>query len=280
MKNNLILALLLIGLFFQSCERTEAPVFDVDNGPALIQFAQSNVLFPVAAAGSTTNLEVYSNTRSSSARNIQVSISSDSAADPSSYVLGSGVIPANEFVGTIPIDGVFNALPASGFSNLVIELIGVDGSTAAIDDGGGIATVGMFRFCAYENNSTFLGDYQMTTTDLGIFDTPTFTDGVVTVSQGATVADRVISVIPYPAFGSFDPIDFSFSLICGEVLVGADVATGVGCGGSSTLVGKGASVSASYDEGDDSTIVITFGDDLGGASCGVEEVGQITLTKL
>jgi len=139
-------------------------------------------------------------------------------------------------------------------------------------------TLNLIKFCPFGAGETFTGSYQLSTVDLGIFDTPTFTDGVVTVSLGATQTDRVFSVKPYPAFGSFPAMTFKFSLICGNVIVPGGQATNVGCGSSTTL-GPRAEV-GNYDPDDDSVFTIKLADDEGGASCGGEAAATIMLTKI
>jgi len=129
-----------------------------------------------------------------------------------------------------------------------------------------------------QGGATFTGDYQLETLSLGIFDVTTLTDGVVTISEGSTVADREFSVAAYPAFGAFSPFTFRFSLICGEIVVTAADNINVGCGGGNAI-GASTTVTSTYTEDDDSTIVINFVDDTRGQCQAPVEVA-IRLTKI
>ncbi len=133
--------------------------------------------------------------------------------------------------------------------------------------------------CEFDS-ALWTGDYQMTTTGLGIFATPTFTDGVVTFEEGATSTSRTFVTRPYPAFGVFSERTFTINFICGDILMADGQATGVGCG-SSTLLGTSPNVTT-YDANniDDSSFTLNFLDDIGGASCGAEAAGQVVFTKL
>ena len=124
----------------------------------------------------------------------------------------------------------------------------------------------------------FTGDFTLTTVATGIFDSVVLVNGTVTITEGETPTDRVISVATYPEFGAFPAIDFQFSLVCGNVVVPSGQATGVGCGSSTTL-GPAAEL-GTYDPSDDSSFNIIFADDEGGASCGAEYAAEITLTKI
>jgi hypothetical protein len=136
----------------------------------------------------------------------------------------------------------------------------------------------MFQVCPVEEDF-FIGDYQLTTTATGIFGSTVFPQGVVTITQGASSNDaRVFNAQIYPDLGTFNPIDFNFTLVCGTVVVEAGQVTGVGCG-SSTTIGP-SSAKGGYTAGDDSVLVIDFADDEGGASCGAQANASITLTKI
>ncbi len=278
MKNKYILSLLALVFLLQSCDRTESTVFNVDSDDTLVKFGSTTATLPVEAGNTTASLDVFVTTRSSSDRSIEVTIDPTSTADPSSYTI-SGVIPANEFVGKLDVTGIFDNLPATGVTQLIVSLASINGQEVSIENS--TATVNMFRFCNFTNGATFLGDYQLTVTQLGIFGTPTFFDAVVTVEQGATIADRKFSTLYYPAFGGFGPIDFPFSLICGDVIVGT-VDSGVSCDpGNVPNVSWGPAPNpSSFDVSDDSQITVNFLDDVGGASCGTEVAAQFVLTKL
>ncbi|WP_397362037.1 hypothetical protein [Olleya sp. R77988] len=138
-------------------------------------------------------------------------------------------------------------------------------------------TLNLIKLCPI--SAPFTGDYALSYVANGIFDTPTFTPGVYTLSVGAEPTDRVFSAPVYPAFGVFGPADFNFSLICDNVVVVSGQPTGVGCGGVSTTLGP-AATAGTYDGADDSVIQVIYIDDEGGNSCGDPITAEFTLTKL
>ena len=275
----------LLGLVFvmSSCERTEGPIYDINDGVAIAAFNRAVQTFPVDDSGdSFTEVIVGVPTVSDVDRAITISIDPASTADPSEYTIdpASLVIPAGEFVGRIRVTGNFNNIPETGQTNAIINLESVEGSVL---DPGTAATlshrVNFFRFCPFGDGNDFLGDYVLSTVTTGIFGVETFIAGNVTITPGATVADRQFAAGLYSAFGGFGPYVWNFSLICDEVVVPGSVDTGVGCGGS-IVIGPGET-NATYDPNDDSELLINFTDDVGGGGgCGGPVQVQILLTKV
>ena len=272
-------AVLLTLLFFTSCEE-DLIVYDVDGGQTLVSFVTGNQVLPVPDTGDSAIIQVGATTRSNQDRAVTLSIDPSSTADPSEYTIDPStlVIPAGEFVANVVVNGNFNAIPETGLTSVTFNLTGVEG--ADILEGNLSNKLDLFRFCPFENGATFLGNYQLETITPGTLGTPTLTDGVVTVSQGATVADRQFNVAAYPAFGTFTPFTFSFSLICDQIVVSTVESINVGCGGANG-VGPSATVTSRYLSGDDSELIINFVDDIR-AQCpgGPPHEVQIRLTKL
>ncbi len=275
------ITLLFVSLFaFTACEE-DLVIYDVDNGQTVATITNgAEQTLPVPDTGDTAVIEVGVTTVSDRDRSISISIDqAQTTAQPDEYTIDQGtlVIPAGSFVGQIEIDANFNAIPETGLTSLVINVDGVDGADAL--EGTLTHKINFFRFCPFEGGADFLGDYQLETVTLGIFNTPTLTDGVVTISQGATVADRRFSVAAYPAFGAFTPFEFSFSLICGEIVVSQVEGINVGCGGANGIAPSATTIST-YDSADDSELLISFIDDYRDqCGWGAPEV-QIRLTKL
>lgn len=271
--------LLVLGLIFTTSCEEDVVIFDVDNGQTIGTITNgSEQTLPVPDTGDTAIIEVGVTTVSDVDRAITISVDqAQTTAQPEEYTINQGtlVIPAGSFVGQIEIDANFNAIPETGLTSLVINVDGVQGADNL--EGTLSHRINFFRFCPFEGGANFLGDYQLETTVVGIFGTPTLTDGTVTISQGATVADRRFSVAAYPAFGAFTPFEFSFSLICGEIVVSAVDNVNVGCGGGNAI-GPSGTIST-YASDDDSELIINFVDDTRGQCTGPHEV-QIRLTKL
>lgn len=277
--------LLIVGLVFAlvSCDSTEGPIYDVNNGVALAAFNRTVQTYPVDDSGeSFTEVLVGVSTVSDVDRTVVVSIDEESTANPSEYTIDQStlVIPAGEFVATVKVFGNFNEIPETGQTQVVLNLDSVEGAILDNPTTGRLQhRINLFRFCPFEDGATFLGDYELTTVTTGIFGVETFQSGTVTLTQGATVADRQFSSGLYDAFGGFGPYTWTFSLICGEVVVPSGIDTGVGCGGS--IVVGAPEVNAIYDSADDSEILINWTDDVDGAGgCGGPVQITIKLTKL
>ncbi len=266
-----------------SCDRTEGPIYDVENGVALAAFNRTVQTYPVDDSGTSfTEILVGVSTVSDVDRTVSVSIDPASTADPSEYTIdpASLVIPAGEFVAKVKLTGNFNSIPATGQTNVVLNLDSVDGAILDSPQTGRLShRVNLFRFCPFTDGATFLGDYELTVLTTGIFGVETFIPGTVTLTSGATVADRQFSAGLYAAFGGFGPYTWNISLICGEVVVPSGINTGVGCGGS--IVVGSPDVNSTYDSADDSQLIINFTDDVDGAGgCGGPVQVSILLTKI
>ncbi len=274
MKKILILALVLIGITVTSCDR-ENPSEDYLNNRDVTLYFNPQVATLLIEEGEPN---IYSVTVNSSAvvdSGVNYSISIDPASTAvegvdftmsgTSFSFVNGMVVSN-----FDVVGDFSNATIAGktviFNLMSDSIIGVQDQF----------TLNLLQFCPIE--APFTGDYQLSIIVNGIFDTPTFTPGVVTISVGNGPTDRFFSVAPYPAFGSFAPIDFNFSLICGDVTVPGLQVTGVGCGSSTTLGPQ--ELLGSYDPTDDSSFTISYADDEGGASCGAQVDATIMLTRI
>lgn len=281
----------IIKYFFANCcflliliscdENDNRVVFDVNNGQPLANIVNGTTqTLPVPDAGATALVQVGVSTVSDSDRTISVSIDTEaSTADPTAYSLNQStlVIPAGSFVGNVEIDANFSGIPEVGLVSVVVNLDNVEGQDVVFQ-GTQSQTINLFRFCEFTNGSTFLGDYELNVTVPSANLGDTFVAGVVTLTEGATVADRTFSASLFPAFGGFGPFQFSFSLICDDVVVPNTVGTGLGCTAPEIVIGP-PTTSASYNSGDDSTLLINFTEDPL-ESCGPAQQVQIQLTKI
>lgn len=281
MKKYILGTLAALGLLMGSCGDEEVVIFDVDNGQTLGAVTNgAEQTLPVPDTGDTAIIRVGVTTVSNTDRAVSISVNQElTTAAPAEYTIdpASLVIPAGEYEAEIRIDANFDAIPETGVTSLVVNIDDIQG--ADILEGQLTHQVNFFRFCPFQNGATFTGDYQLEMLATGIFDSETLANGVVSVSQGATVADRSFSVVPYPGLGTFDPFTFSFSLICGEVVVVPVESIGVGCGGGNA-VGPSATVVSTYDETDDSEFIINFVDDVRAQCQGVSYEVSFRLTKI
>ena len=276
---NKLFAILIIASVVSSCNRDTGETDYLDNRENTVFFARANETVLVRE----NEDNIFSVTVSASAVS-QGDMSYDITLDDSSTgtvgtdftVLDTNTSFSNgNIVSTFRVQADFDNASIAG-KTAVFNLSSTSGNVPAAKSQFSLI---MTKFCPIE--ADFTGDYVLSVVDNGIFDTPTFTPSVVTVSVGATDTERVFSVAPYPAFGSFGAIDFTFSLICGAVNVGPGQLTGVGCGGVSTTLGP-ADTNGTYDFSDDSMFTIIYTDDEGGASCAADGnvVAQVMLTKV
>ena len=121
----------------------------------------------------------------------------------------------------------------------------------------------------------YVGDYTLETTQVGIFGTVHFPQDTITLEVGSAEDERVFSAESYPDLGGFGVQTFTFSLVCGQVIVAGGQSTGAQC---SAGISRGPSIGGAYDIVDDSTIVINFTDDETG-DCGAAVMAQFILTK-
>ncbi|MBT8284900.1 MAG: hypothetical protein HKO75_05885 [Flavobacteriaceae bacterium] len=272
----------MTALAFTSCEE-EVVIYDNVNGQAYVSFNTSSLNLPIVFDSSAdVEIPIEVSTISDSDRTVNVSVVStggDDEATADQYnVAGSVTIPANSYVGLLSFTGIDAGIEIGETKTVTLEISGITGAGDA-NINPGTLTISMFQVCPVEEDF-FIGDYQLSTTATGIFGSTVFPQGVVTISQGASSNDaRVFNAQIYPDLGSFGPIDFNFTLVCGTVVVDAGQVTGVGCGGTSTTIGP-SNTTGGYTAGDDSVLVIDFADDEGGASCGAQANASITLTKI
>jgi len=128
-----------------SCEQ-EMIVYDVENGQTLAQFSRASAALPTPEEGGTTTVDVLVSTVSSSERTIEVSVDTSSTASAASYEISDLVIPANSYVGTITITSIYDAVPETGSSFLVLNLDSIANGDTVVEKG--TLTVELFRKCA------------------------------------------------------------------------------------------------------------------------------------
>lgn len=265
-----------------SCQRTEGVVYDVENGVALAAFNRSSQLYPVDDSGANfTEVVVGVTTVSDVDRSIEISVDANSPAGPDVVIIdpSSLVIPAGEFVARVRVQGNYDELPPLGQTEVILNLEGVEGAILDSDASGRLShRITMFRFCPFGAGQDFLGSYELTVTQSGLLGIDTFDAGVVELTQGETIADREFSALLYPAFGGFGPYNFSFSLICGEVVVSNSVVLPFGCANINIVISP-PQVAATYDENDDSSLSVNFTDDRDGSCDGPVQI-SILLTKI
>jgi hypothetical protein len=278
-----ILSLALVVTLATSCERDQGEYPYLENREVLLSFSSSSGQLLVEQGAENAYPVLVGASTSIESGTYSVSLDdSSTAVEGVDFVFEStledGSLSVSFENGTIVSS--FNII--ADFDNsieegktVVLNLSSSD-SSLRVTPSGSQFELTLIKFCPIA--APFTGDFTLTTVATGIFDSVVLVNGTVTITEGETPTDRVISVATYPEFGAFPAIDFQFSLVCGNVVVPSGQATGVGCGSSTTL-GPAAEL-GTYDPSDDSSFNIIFADDEGGASCGAEYAAEITLTKI
>lgn len=124
MKN--YIKILIIGLLLAACSETEPVLF---NGQTGVRFVTATSQFTVPAEGITITTEIISTTLSTSERTFSVSVDSTNvtAAD---YSIGTAVIPANSYTGTLDVTFNYDGLEDFVTNLLIVSLDVPDGSFA------------------------------------------------------------------------------------------------------------------------------------------------------
>lgn len=263
----------MVAAVVTSCNRDVADI-NFNNIPNTLYFASANgTLLVEDGAANMFNVPVSATAVASADTPYAMSIDASSTAVEGvdfEITTTNTVLPTGDIVTSYGIVADFDNAATEG--KTVVFNLTSDASQVADSDQ---YTLSLIKLCPI--NAPFTGTYTLSTVVNGIFDTPTFTDGVYTLSVGSTPTERVFTAPPYPAFGAFTPIDFKFSLICDNVVVAPLQETGVGCGGS-TSVGPAATVGL-YNGDDDTVIQVIYTDDEA-AQCGDSVIAEFTLTKM
>ena len=119
------------------------------------------------------------------------------------------------------------------------------------------------------------GTYELTTTIPGVFGA-SFNE-TVELTIGSSPTKRSFSAVWLPSAGFGNTATYSFDLVCGSVFFDDQQPTGLGCSASIDL-GTG-DTPTSYDENDDTVILVNFAENLQG-DCGAPTTqNQFMLTK-
>lgn len=271
-----LLTLVLTLTIVTSCDRDQGEYPYLDNREVTIGFrgAEGSLLVENGADNMVSAIVGASTVVPSGSYSVSVDGTSTAVLGVDyDFVSGTdGSFESGNILSSISIVADFANSTIEG-KTVVLNLTSNDPSLS-VSEGFSQYTINLIQFCPL--NADFTGSYTLSTVVPGIFDSVVFLNGAVTIVEGSNPTERVITVAPYPEFGAFPPVDFKFSLVCGNVNVGDAFATGVGCGGT-TEIGPAEEV-GSYDSNDDSSFNVIFTDDIN-ANCGAAYVSEIILTK-
>ena len=280
MKKTKILLLSLILVSFFACDKDDANVnnvYDNVNGQTLISFQgnSSDLAVTIDDVGSV-DITVEASTVSSSDRTVSISIDPESTANPENYSLSSTTItiPANEYFGSVTINGVDNSVDTTAET----IILNIDSTSEASTLGTSTHTVNIFQVCPVPSDY-FVGSYlieQMTPQ----IDGYSLSHGSVVevyIPAGASSTVRAFQTEAYITYCSGSFFEFRVNMVCNEFIVPSQNTT-CACGNFSDWW-SAATTPDTYDIGaGDDVLFVTFTDDTQ-ADCGTPAQTQYRFTK-
>lgn len=249
-------------IFLVSCDENENLTFDNENGQTLNYFTEnsSNLQIPIGVGNSGTIDIVFGvTTVSTSDRTITFSVDADNTDAPTSmYSLSSFIatIPANEYQATVQMTGNYDVLLESDYKTVTLK---IDNASNGFFDETKNMVVKLAKYCPIPDDY-FVGMYLLEQTSPFV-DGPTLSDGTVvevtTLGNGST--QRTFSTANYPNYCSTTMMDFSFNLVCNEIIVNV-MDTTCRCSSADDWFGP-ATTHTVYDLSSDLEMYITFTDD-------------------
>jgi len=141
MKKNIYKFVLALAVVFtyNSCEED----LIIYNGPTAISFAAASVSQNVSIPqeGLTVTIPVESTTASAEQRTFTVTVDESSTGGSAEYTIGSAVIPANEYVGSLTVTFNYDAIADGAVNTVVLNLLAPDGGSSFRDS----ASIEYFR---------------------------------------------------------------------------------------------------------------------------------------
>lgn len=271
-----IIALLLLSSLIYSCGENEGAIYN-PNGQGLVYFATASSNLPIVLDGvGQVTVSVNSSSLSNVDRTVTIEILDSSTADPQNYSLPTTVvIPANEYSGTLTINGV-DVTAETAPTLLVLKIVSINDQRAAISSAN--HEVSVFQSCPVDSTK-FIGNYLIEETTTFV-DGPTLSHNTVVelkhVDANAPTTERRFSTRNYPNYCA--PFrDFFFNLLCGEVIVRSNQASTCQCTADGLFFGP-AITPETFDPEDDSEFFVTFTNDVTG-NCGTAVQTTYKFTK-
>jgi len=104
----ILIKLFIVCLIFTSCEETETAIFDGRTG---VGFDQSDVSLTIPEGGVTSTVGLISTTSAATERTFDVVVVADgTSVEASDFSIGTAVIPADSFVGTLDVTFNYDGL--------------------------------------------------------------------------------------------------------------------------------------------------------------------------
>jgi len=263
-KLNLIVALAITALL-SSCE-PDVVIYDGAGGKSLVTFESTSYALPITIdATGFVDINVFVSTISSTERTFGLAVNNDATTIiPGSVTIPTTVtIPANSYEGTVRLNGT-DIVGVETSAELLVLTVVADDVTAV-----GLPTiVSVFQVCPIP--ATFLiGAYTLTNLS-GVIGpgngTVNFAAGPVTLTA-PTETTRVFNAAALPGFRPTPAVN-TLNLVCNDItLLETGPNPGIACTAGLNIRYGPATTQSQYDLTDDSSIIITYDEDILG-SCG------------
>ena len=253
-------------LILVSCDDDQRVIYDTENGQTLVAFNVPSVNLPIVIDDvGSVDVQINVTTASPQDRSFPVEVVTSSTTAPTgSYSVPSTVtIPANQFTGTLRINGIDENVETT--PTVLIVKIGEGSEHIASTR---TLRVSVFQVCPIPD--TFLiGTYLLEQiSGISPFGITAFGTQVVQVtSKGPTTRTFNYAYDP----GGFEsPYFMDLELVCNEFSISGTIQPGngtLGCGSGSIGQSTG-DVASTYDVSDDSIITLNVADFSPDAGCG------------
>lgn len=274
-----IVSILSLFVLFVSCGEAEDKIWDPTTGQTLAYFATTSGVLGVPLNSTTSQtLKVNVNTLSSVDRTVLVEVDEDNTTvDVANYSFNpTVVIPANNYIGELVITGTDTPELTTSPELLVLKL-------TSVSDGGVVAaaklTLTVQQICPIPA-TFFTGNYLLTET------TP-FVDGPllehntvrpIVAHDAANPLARRFTTYNFPNYCSSSRNNFTFQLVCGEVIISTGNTSNCICTQGQPYVFGPPAVNGTFDPTDDSVFTLNFTNDTT-QNCGAPTQVSYTLTK-
>jgi hypothetical protein len=261
MKN--FIKIFIISVLLTSCGDFEPVIYEGKQTLAFFDEATSTLEVLIDETGSV-DIQIGATTLSTTERTINVSVVEETTTtEASNYNVPTTVtIPANEYFATLTVSGMDTSLETAT-ETITIQVDSVDGGVGSPS----AHSISIYQICPVE--AAFEGDYAITqltaiNPDDGI---PMFEDQIVEITNaGGLTRSFLANYLGGLNIGQPDS-EVVFTLICNEVIVGADIDTSLGCGDGAITLGPATTPSA-FDPLDDTTFELTLTEYVTDGGCG------------
>ena len=269
-----IISFITACIILVSCER-DAVIFSEEQ--TFVKFGNADDLSLPIGQSASVEVPITVSSVSSSERTIPVEVIEDETTlEPTSYTLGSIVVPANSYEGMLKID----VQDEGEIADIRVLALQVPGSAefSGVNDK---LSISIIQTCPVEITS-FVGMYHVKQTTPFLMASwgdggTAFSDDVVVEVIAESETRRRFKTIVTPKFCGWNEVDFLFDLVCNKIIVPSQ-SNACHCGDGTEWFVVAQTPSA-YDVNDDSEFTLIFTEGAQGECGYFPAQTAITFTK-